>query len=663
MTNRGEVRKFSQMPTRSTLRSVEPPLKTARMVTPENEDGDESVRPQSASLARERRLSCRGGGRGRIRGRRGRGRGTIGRHTGNETNNGSLNSEAQNTCSTEDMDWGRGNNDVENGSVNHGNSGEGNTSNNSIGIIEMEVNMEEFRRLQEDVRQLKAENSRLTVLMNEYKVSASEKRQEALSKEVSIKALESEVMRLDCKSTELRGTVQSLGILNEELLKKMSESNKSRGKYVDRMISQVPTKYLGIGLAVDQRIQKWGSKETCELDPFCDGKVRNWTNRAEIVSEHGIKVLDGTMIVPTPFTVLCSGNNIYVPSVNSERDMICLLLRKEMSAGESVQIYPSEESRNAVVEAFCKVGTLEGRMRQLLSDFCSGRKRAAKDRCFEALGYSSLLSRFNLKERGAMEKREKEICTAKSKLLKRNRFGVMDMSWWRTSDITDIRLWAGVNQRESVVDEEEEDEEKLNLFRNEIGPAVLHDFIGYIPENGEGEPVEGTVMSIARVDAWINSCVNLLILKEYRGGGRQKEFNRMFSMYLKVASEQLVGKIRKFVESWEPHELEVPECEVGEEEEHFRNMERDATVIVTTIAPRKHFIAVKSEWYCKYIGMECGIIHDCYIAEISSDWKSVEKLGNEYVEGPVRSTLFESEGSIESNRSIERNEEAETVQL
>ena len=41
----------------------------------------------------------------------------------------------------------------------------------------------------------------------------------------------------------------------------------------------------------------------------------------------------------------------------------------------------------------------------------------------------------------------------------------------------------------------------------------------------------------------------------------------------------------------------------------------------------------------------------------------MEKLGNEYVEGPVRSTLFESEGSIESNRSIERNEEAETVQL
>ena len=57
----------------------------------------------------------------------------------------------------------------------------------------------------------------------------------------------------------------------------------------------------------------------------------------------------------------------------------------------------------------------------------------------------------------------------------------------------------------------------FNLFRNEIVPAVFHDFIGYIPENGEGESVEGTVMSIARVDAWINSCINLLILKEYQG--------------------------------------------------------------------------------------------------------------------------------------------------
>ena len=71
------------------------------------------------------------------------------------------------------------------------------------------------------------------------------------------------------------------------------------------------------------------------------------------------------------------------------------------------------------------------------------------------------MSRFNLKERGTMKKREKEICTAKIRLLKTNIFGVMNISRWRTSDISYIRLWEWFNQRESLGDEEEEDEENI----------------------------------------------------------------------------------------------------------------------------------------------------------------------------------------------------------
>lgn len=56
-------------------------------------------------------------------------------------------------------------------------------------------------------------------------------------------------------------------------------------------------------------------------------------------------------------------------------------------------MYSSEESRNADVDAFCEVGTLEGRLRKLLTDLCSGMKISVKDRCFEVLGYDLLLSR------------------------------------------------------------------------------------------------------------------------------------------------------------------------------------------------------------------------------------------------------------------------------
>lgn len=642
---------------RSTLRSTGPPLKAPRVGRGGSDVDDENCPQLSSGMSTERGAVGRGRMRGRKRGNRGRGKGRVTRMRRSSMNDSSSDSDVVNDGNMAEMD-SRTVSDVIEGSAEHSATvPELNSSGNEIGNVERE-RVDDFRKLEEEVRQLNADKSRLSVLMNEYKVSANERAREVLNKEVLIKALQAEVMRVDKINIELKGTVHSIQKLNQELLKKMSDNNKSRGKYVDRMMKQVPAKYLGIALAVDQMMQKWCCKETCELDPNADRNVRLWTNRAEVVLQNGIKMQDGSMIVPTPYTFLCNGNNIYVPSINTEKDIICSLLRTELSSGESLQIYPCEPSRNAVVEEFYKIGTLESRLKQLLSDFCSGRKRAAKDRFFEVLGYSSLLSRVNLKDVGASERKETEISVAKNKLLKSNRNGEIDMSWWRTANILEIQKRDVDNRAAHIVESHDDDDEMLVLFKNEIGPAVLHDFIGYVPQDGEGDIVEGTIMSIPRVDAWINSCVKLLMVKDYRGGGRQKEFNKMFSKYVKVATDQLIGKIRKFVEEWAPEELEVPECDVGEEEQSFREMEREATIVVTTSSPKKHFIAVKSKWFCQYIGVECGIIHDCYIAEISSDWKSVDKLGNPYLEGDIGSSILEYRGTIEDNESVQENIDA-----
>lgn len=40
-------------------------------------------------------------------------------------------------------------------------------------------------------------------------------------------------------------------------------------------------------------------------------------NQAEVVSENVIKVLDVIKIEPTPPTLILSGKNIYVPSINA----------------------------------------------------------------------------------------------------------------------------------------------------------------------------------------------------------------------------------------------------------------------------------------------------------------------------------------------------------
>lgn len=46
--------------------------------------------------------------------------------------------------------------------------------------------------------------------------------------------------------------------------------------------------------------------------------------------------------------------------------------------------------------------------------------------------------------------------------------------------------------------------------------GVFLDFIGYIPNEEEGGIMEGTVIIIPCVDAWICSFSKLLIMKDYR---------------------------------------------------------------------------------------------------------------------------------------------------
>lgn len=63
---------------------------------------------------------------------------------------------------------------------------------------------------------------------------------------VSIKELVSQMIYSACESTEIKLIVQSLELLNQELLKDLPDNNRSRGKFVGRMIKHFSTKYLGI---------------------------------------------------------------------------------------------------------------------------------------------------------------------------------------------------------------------------------------------------------------------------------------------------------------------------------------------------------------------------------------------------------------------------------
>lgn len=93
--------------------------------------------------------------------------------------------------------------------------------------------------------------------------------------------------------------------------------------------------------------------------------------------------------------------------------------------------------------------------------------------------------------------------------------------------------------------------------------------------------------------------------------------------------------------------MEVPGCVEGEEESIFKETKRNSKISVPTKSPRNRFISEQSSWFLLYIGMPCGIVHDRNMEKISSDWKSIDKIGKSYHEGRARSAVSQNGGGRE----------------
>ena len=62
----------------------------------------------------------------------------------------------------------------------------------------------------------------------------------------------------------------------------------------------------------------------------------------------------------------------------------------------------------------------------------------------------------------------------------------------------------------------------IGVLCNEVSIPVYHEFQGFNPVERDGSPFSTSFLSIPRLDAWIVTVVQLLVPRESRGGGRQK---------------------------------------------------------------------------------------------------------------------------------------------
>lgn len=488
---------------------------------------------------------------------------------------------------------------------------------------------------------LVAEKAELVDQLNSFKVRVNNLEDKCATQEKYIDGLISAVSTGKEKLTQVENENRSLKKLVDDVLKKNKDLTQKSGRAATSKVQEtIPKQYLGIAYSVETRCGQWAANETREVIPFQDSNERSWQSRGIVTNEHGVDIGNGVLIAPlSPFKAASRGT-YYTPSMESETDILQVIAREELKNEAWTEVFTTEESRNNVVSALSGNTALKSKIKQSLSDTCSGRKRCARDAFFSAFGYPSLHSRYKCTTAEDARSRDAHIEGIKEKV---RRLPSRDpiMSFWRTdpdvqvSNIADMSEGTYSNplgtESQGGVNAEDDDgeEEKMCIFKTTKALEVYHQFLGYRPKM-DGTFSTTSILSLCRIDAWILTVIEHIDSGEGRGGKRQKVYSDTYGKFLELATSQLIGSISEFVEKWEPEELTVPNCD-GSMEERKRavlDMPREATKLIYYPSPPQWYISVESSWFKQFITDELGNIHDCYIASISSDFSSIQLLGS-----------------------------------
>lgn len=242
-----------------------------------------------------------------------------------------------------------------------------------------------------------------------------------------------------------------------------------------------------------------------------------------------------------------------------------------------------------------------------------------------------------------------------------------DMGWWRRcqddgrltygslpgieidADTQSIPLQgtAPSSNGEDGGNSENEEDEKYGLFRNETAKKVWAQYTsvksgkglsrGVEDDDGEKEIPESTILQLARLDAWIMTVLKCMVVTEIRGGQSQKIYMDTFQEFLPIAMGQLSEALYDWVDEWEPEDLTAPtEADtMSMTDDIITSVERKERVFIKVYqactpvyvpSGRRSYLAIRNEWFTKYVGDELGKIYDCYIAEFSENYSQLKKL-------------------------------------
>lgn len=470
-------------------------------------------------------------------------------------------------------------------------------------------------------------------------------------KDATISALAESQDGLRNKNRKLHLQVDSLNERVLELESKIESVDATcKQNARDLMAESLPKHLLGIAYKVEKILSEWAKADTCEMVPFQKTLQRCWERRSEPCQLHGIKISDTATVVPLSPLHVASKASCYLPSLVDNGLVVRECVFEELKKDDWRDFFPDANSREETCNILQTNAVLKKRVKTKLSDAVSKRKRIAKDLLMSTYGYELLVTRATTLQRDASPKRMEETI-AKQNLLRMLDNGQIDFSWWRTAPSQQLQRFQDAANGSSELAVRNEDghavgmagelmegghvfedniaqPSALQLFQEEDSVFIYNAFVGWGVDETEDVPA-GTIVSLARCDAWIATVVSCLGKGGGRGGGVQKLYHDRFSTYLVQAVSQLVGQVAKCVFDKYPSEVTFPDDIVEPKVRRtlFTTMERVATKVVTQPSTGITYVAVESQWFNDNISDKLGVIHDCYIAEIPEDYGTIELIG------------------------------------
>ena len=480
-----------------------------------------------------------------------------------------------------------------------------------------------------NVEMLKNDNSRISLLLNKYKMRLKEvgAENEYLKKHNS--TLKMELKEANKQILDYRIEISGLKESENDVEKmKKVEEKYTRSKSGRRIyIKTCEPKFMSILKAVEDNMLRFVNLEVLELDEEINNGqnevFKSWNGpRKEKCDEIGTMDFGNNemYVASCPLWIVSKYQN-YTPSRKTVNEVISMLSKRAMASDTGKMIDDAGEREECLQQISNDKAVIQN-YNSKITNAIGVRKKAARNKFVELLGYSlfhtrtipvskmpsSIHSEY-LKQRDDIISKLGNVAESSNK----------NLDWWRTIDANQLCL-STMEQQEDISGVVEDD----ILFRNKIGLSVYKAFTNSA-KYCLAEDCDNSILFLARLDVWINQICMFFKNENHNRKAVQFQYVGEQSKLLPMAVQQILEKCRLCIEYTDPKELTSRMGMKQEEgDDVFNNDKRKITTVLKMPSNGKYYVTLHPDIFMNNISNKLGLVYDCYLGYFDGGMKIKE---------------------------------------